>query len=130
LKTNKIMLNNQSGFTLIELMIVIGLLVIFTTLTIPYGLNFYNARMLEEETASIATVIERARAHATSGKEDSDWGVRFLYAQNQFTIFKGSSCGAGEIYQTFDLNDATELESEINCIIFERHTGIPKIYNN
>jgi prepilin-type N-terminal cleavage/methylation domain-containing protein len=122
------MFKNSPAFTLLELMIVIGILVILTTLTLPYGVNFYNARALDEETANVASILERARTHAISGKEDSDWGVQFV-STNQYTIFKGSTCG-GTVYQTFNLIQGAEIESEINCIIFERHTGTPRIYNN
>jgi Tfp pilus assembly protein FimT len=109
-------------------MIVIGILVILTTLTLPYGVNFYNTRALDEETANVASILERARAHAIAGKEDSDWGVQFV-STSQYTIFKGSTCG-GTVYQTFNLIQGAEIESEIDCIIFERHTGTPRIYNN
>ncbi len=119
--------NYRNGFTLLELMIVIGLLVAFTAMLLPYGINFYDSRILDEESITLANVLDRARSHAVSGKEDSDWGVDFFYVEEEYKIIKGSGCG-GEVYQTFKLSQGVELESDINCVIFERHTGNPKVY--
>ncbi len=115
----------EDGFTLLELMIVIGILVIFAVVTIPYGMRFYDSRFLEEQTSSVANILERARTHAISGKEDSDWGVDFSNT-SEYHIFKGSDC-PGTVYQTFKIPSGVEIESDIECIVFERHTGNPKI---
>lgn len=60
-KVNK----KKNGFTLVELLIVLALLVIFSVATIPFGLNMYRSRILQEETetnrlgvAAICTEIE------------------------------------------------------------------------
>ncbi len=119
---------SQSGFTLMELMIVIGLIVIFTVATLPYGLRFFDSRTLEEETTNIATILEKARSHSISGKDDSDWGVQFT-GESGYNIFKGSECGSGEVYRTFSMPKGGEIETEIDCIVFERHTGAANIYN-
>ncbi len=119
---------NSRGFTLLELMIVIGLIVIFVALTIPYGMRFYDSRVLQGETTSVFNVLERARVHAVSGKEDSDWGIDFS-SHGEYHLLKGSNCDTGEIFQTFPITSGVEIDTDIACIIFEKNTGKPKIYN-
>ncbi len=120
--------SNSKGFTLLELMIVIGLIVIFTALTIPYGMQFYDSRVLQGETTSVFNVLERARVHAVSGKEDSDWGIDFS-SPGEYHLLKGSNCDTGEVFQTFSITSGVEIDTDISCIIFEKNTGKPKIYN-
>jgi Tfp pilus assembly major pilin PilA len=119
------MFKNSPAFTLMELMIVVGLIVIFTVLTLPYSLRFYNSRLLEEQTSSIAKILERAKNNAISGREDSDWGVDFSNT-TEYYIFKGSDC-PGTVYQTFKIPSGVEVESDIECVVFERNTGTPQI---
>ena len=119
---------SQKGFTLVELMVVIGLLVIFTAVTLPYGISFLDSRTLEEETINISTILEKARSHAISGRDDSDWGVQFV-GSDQYNIFRGSSCGGGDVYRSFSVSDSSVIETNIDCVIFERHSGAPRIYN-
>lgn len=116
----------KKGFTLLELLIVIGLIVIFSVMMLPYGVDFYHSRVLDEETRSVSNVLQRAQSHAISGRDDADWGVEFFNDQGRYEIFRGSECGVGDVYQTFQLPEGMEMEG-VECIIFERHTGNPQI---
>ena len=123
-------INKQRGFTLIELMIVIGLIAIFTMMTLPYGMNFYRSRVVEEESRAISNVLARAQSHAVSGKEDSDWGIKFFHEENRYTLFKGNRYVSRDIVydQTFNMPTGASTEGIIE-IVFERHTGDPKVFN-
>ncbi len=110
-------------------MIVIALLAIFTILTLPYSMNFFKARVLDEEIRAVSLILKRAQAYAISGKDDSDWGVNIFQEEGRYEIFKGNICGAGEVYQSFNVSPGIEIES-IDCVIFERNTGNPQIVIN
>jgi prepilin-type N-terminal cleavage/methylation domain-containing protein len=117
---------HEKGFTFLELLIVVGLLAVFTILTIPYGVDFFRSRLLDEEIKAVSEILKRAQAHAISGKDDSDWGVKFFQDEGKYEIFRGSGCEEREIYQTINLSKGIEMEG-IDCIIFERNTGEPQI---
>lgn len=119
---------NSKGFTLLELLIVIGLLVIFTVMTVPYTFDFFSVRVLEEDTSRVANVLQRAQSNAKSGRDDSDWGVRFFQDEGRYEIFRGDDCEEGTTYQTFRLSAEVDIEG-VDCIIFERHSGDPQIIN-
>lgn len=117
------------SFTLIEILIVVSLFVILAVMFVPLGIDFYHSRILEEETIALSSILERARSFALAGKENSDWGVKLDKENAQYIIFKGSNCDTGESYQTFNLPSNVEIDEEsIDCVIFERHTGNPQIF--
>lgn len=111
-------------------MIVIGLLVLLTMLTIPYGMNFYRSRTVEEQSRTISHMLERARSHAVSGKEDSDWGVYFATEENCYTFFAGKRYEERD--EVYDLETCipggASLDTDIVEVVFERHTGDPNIF--
>ena len=121
--------NNGFGFTMIELMIVTGLMVFFGIITIPYGLNFYQSRIIEEESRIMFNILERAKSHAVSGKEDSNWGIRFYHDENKYVFFKGSSYeNRALVYdRSFFLPSGMETEGFLE-IVFEKHTGNPMVF--
>ncbi len=124
------MKRGRKGFTLLELMIVIGLMVIFAVLTIPYGIDFYQSRLLEEETRTISNVLARAQSHAVSGREDSDWGVRFFHEEGRYIFFKGSrfSMRDGLFDQEFTMSSGSSTEGAAE-VVFEIHTGDVKVFS-
>ena len=65
------------GVTLLELLLVIGILTILAAAGI--GL-YYNVRLtvgLEEEERAIVSTLRLARSHAVLGERANEWGVRF-----------------------------------------------------
>ncbi len=118
----------NKGFTLAELLITIALMAIFTVITVPYGIKFYRSRTIEEESRALVNVLERAKSHAVSGKEDSSWGIRFIHDENKYIFFKGDSYEDKnqEYNQNFILSPGIKTSGFIE-IVFERHTGNPMI---
>ncbi len=121
---------NCKGFTLLELMIVIGLMVIFAVLTLPYGMNFYRSRAVEEESRTISNVLARAQSHAITGKEDSNWGVRFFHDNSEYVFFKGERYDERDVVydQIFRASSGILTEGVVE-IVFEKNTGDPKIFS-
>ena len=123
-KVNK----KKNGFTLMELLIVLALLVIFSVATIPFGLNMYRSRILQEETETISSVLRRAQSNSILGKEDSSWGVVFFPEEETYTLFKGENFTEGDqSNQSFKISPGVSVE-EVRKVVFEKHTGDPRVY--
>lgn len=81
--------NLQSGFTLIEMLIVIGIFLIIFSVGFPIGLDFYLDYQFESEFNLLNSSLQYARNLAMVNHNESDHG---LYLDNQnFVIFQGSS---------------------------------------
>jgi len=71
------MQNSSSGFTLIELMIVLGITAAFTLVGILNLTGFNDEKALESEAKSAQALLVSAQVKARSQDENSRWGVYF-----------------------------------------------------
>lgn len=117
------------GFTLIELMLVIVILLIITGVAAP----FYSRFLLQNDTALIADQISgqlrKAQIYSISGKFNNSWG---LYKDgNTLVLFAGPNFlnRNPRFDETFSLNPNINITG-LNEIIFTRPEGIPSTVLN
>jgi len=114
----------NKGFTLVELLIVITVIIIIAALTVPVGVNFYRSQVLDETTSSILTTLRRAQAQSLFQKNDGSFGVRFL--SGSYVLFQGSSYTARiqSEDEIFTLSGGITT-SGIDEIVFAKLAGSP-----
>ena len=78
-----------TGFTLIEIVIVIALVVLIFGFAVGVGSDFYQSQSLIAERDTLLAVLRRARTNATNNVGQSDHGV--LIAPDGYVIFEGGS---------------------------------------
>jgi type II secretory pathway pseudopilin PulG len=81
----------KKGFTMIEILLVVGIAVSIFFLSAPFALNFYRTQLVEETRDNINTALQRARHNAILQKNDSSFGVKFNMTLGSYTIFQGIS---------------------------------------
>lgn len=81
--------NRSAGFTLPELLVVTALGIVLTGLTLPTGLRFYRAQLLEDTTMALQDALLRARVRAAAGRNGMAHGVRL--APGEVILFQGPS---------------------------------------
>jgi len=79
--------NVKRGFTLVEVMIVIGVLGIITGLAIPFYQSFQISSALDNAGQEITQALRTAQSRAMSSQGLSSHGVHFDI--NRFVVFKG-----------------------------------------
>ncbi|MDP2930802.1 MAG: hypothetical protein Q8N56_04370 [bacterium] len=84
--------NSEKGFTLLELSVVVGIIILLTVLVTP-SLNYFRANSaLNDASEEIISVLSLAKNKAVSSEGPSRWGVYFDFASPQkYILFKGSS---------------------------------------
>src|SRR5665213_37757 len=83
-----------SGFTLIETLVAIAIVVLIGTISIA---TFYSAKKAKElgPTADgVVEVLERAKADAIAGKDDQSFGVYF--ASSSYSYFEGPTYNSSD----------------------------------
>lgn len=96
-----------SGFTLVEIALVVGILVLLGAASFVYFTRSRNVRLLLTTGQEIISVLRAAQAQSLAGQDNSPWGVHF--EQNRFVLFRGASYPASTSTQVFILPDVLEI---------------------
>jgi len=114
----------MKAFTYIELVIVLAVLVIIASVTMPTTFRFFKMQQLENTTENIVASLRQAKTLATTQKNDSSFGVAF--SSETITLFQGT---------TFNLRDdeydmvwsvpSSIIISGVSEVVFLKGTGTP-----
>ena len=130
------MIINQSGFTLVELLITISILVIISAITIPSFGNFSDNSVLQQQALNVTNDIELVKNKALSGAyannvgDSANWGIIFCPGgslnNTQYTLnaFNNTTSAWESVTKTLT-NDVTFNCSAQTNWVFERLTGLP-----
>jgi len=119
----------MKGLTLSEILIVVAIIAILISFTLPLGLDFYRSQQLETQSQGVIQALRRAQLKAMSVEDDSRFGV--YLTNDNYTLFKGSS------YLTRDVNfdEVFDLPMIINVsglteVVFFKLEGKPNQTGN
>lgn len=113
----------MKGFTMLELLLSIAIIVILTGITIPFY-SEYNKGSLQAESGIIVSAIRTARISAISEKNNSGWSVHF--SQSKIIVFKGSSFELRDTLFDKEISISNSfIFSGINDVYFSPFDGIP-----
>jgi prepilin-type N-terminal cleavage/methylation domain-containing protein len=115
---------NTQGFTLIELILSVGIIALLAGLSLPVYASFQNRNDLDITTQSLASALRRAQVYARSGHGDSQWGVRVQ--SGAVTLFKGSTfAGRDATYDEVSSVSPTTSVSGLSEVLFAKLSGAP-----
>jgi prepilin-type N-terminal cleavage/methylation domain-containing protein len=125
-------INNQNAFTLIEILMVIGLFALMSSLVFSVygGLRVFSG--INETVPEAVQTLRAARDYARAGKGGDSYGVHFESdgtADKSFTLYKGRSYAEREIVfdQVFYPSGSLEISATFsnNDINFKKISGAP-----
>lgn len=121
----------SSGITLVELLVIVGILGILTALSLPVFLFFQKESDLNNSTEEIINTLRLAQNKTLASEEASQWGVYFNTStpSHQYTLFRGSSYETratssdkiSELAKTVEISEI-KLEGKKE-VVFEKITG-------
>jgi prepilin-type N-terminal cleavage/methylation domain-containing protein len=111
----------QSGFSLLELVIVISILMVLAGMTIPHFTEMISAQRLQSSARTYAAFLQQARARST---QDAQW----------YEVLIDATSGATPIAY-LDINgngsrDASEPVAELPAPVVISDTGVPAGFDN
>lgn len=114
-----------TGFTTLEILIAVSILIILSALAIGSLSTFRDARELDRAVDEIFTLVREARSRTLSSEDDSQFGVHFETSNS--VLFKGTTFTMGApSNKTLILSNRVEIYA-INIpgsdVVFERLTG-------
>lgn len=113
----------SNGLTLLEILIVVGIIAVLTSLSLPLGLDFYRSQQLEAQSQEIVQTLRRAQLKAMSVEDDSSFGVYFT--DDNYTLFKGGSYTTRETQhdEVFNLPLILTLNG-LSEVVFSKLEGV------
>jgi len=84
----------KQGFTLVELLITLGLIAILGTFTFISFSGYRQRQLLDETARAIVVALRDAQQRAINQQDGSDWGVHFensVSGRDFYAVFKGST---------------------------------------
>lgn len=105
-------------------MIIIGILALLITISLPLTINFYKTRALDVHEQGIVQTLRRAQLKAMSVEADSSFGA--YITSGQYVLFKGSSYATRDpaYDEVFDLPDNLQV-SGLSEVVFSKLRGTP-----
>lgn len=121
----------QRAFTLVEILVVVGIIVLFLGLSIPALRSFQQVSHLENTGKEVVAALRLAQSRTLASEGALRYGVHFdtTTAPHQYTLFQGESFAARDPVkdEVWVLNKAVEISAislgEGNEVVLSRLTG-------
>ncbi len=113
----------MKGFSLLEILIVITILIAISGLAVPIYRNFYGVQQLDGAVDELTANLYLIQGRALNGFSDSSWGIH--WAGTEYTIFQGSDYDTRSDFsfdQTVPIPDSLSLTATAD-VIFNQLTG-------
>jgi prepilin-type N-terminal cleavage/methylation domain-containing protein len=83
---------HRKGFTLVEILITIGLLVMIASLGLFISFDFYKGYSFRSERSTIVSVLQKARSQSMDNINEKRHGVHFQGNPLKYVIFECEGC--------------------------------------
>lgn len=124
----KTMQDSTTGFSLIEIIIVVSILIVLTVLGFNAASNFGKADAVKNSARTLATILDEARARTLASENRSQYGVHIVVGESKVTFFEGTAYSSSDpdnrIF-SFDPRVAisTTTRGSVTDVIFTRLSG-------
>lgn len=99
--------NMKHGFSLMEILLAIGILTIITAVSLPTFFGYQASIEADEEIGKIRSTLRDAQGRAIAVQENSKWGVRFTHpasGSELYQLFSGPTYAGGTVWETIYLS--------------------------
>src|SRR3989344_5084489 len=120
-------MRTSRGFSLVETLVVIGIIAILAALTLQTYVSVNVSKALDTDALRVIAEIGQARSLTVGSKNDTEWGVHI--ASSSVTLFEGDTYDPGASSNIVSpLNSVVQVSSislkgGATDIVFERLTG-------
>jgi len=108
------------GFTLMEMLIVVSVLLILVGASSPLYTNFQVSSQLNENVSQIIQTLRTAREKSAARTDNSSYGVKFKISDNQYVLYQGSAYDS----RTSSYDRETALPNALSLSLSLKASGV------
>lgn len=122
---------DKKSFTLIEVIVVIGILAVVTGFAFVGLSAFKNRHNFDLDSENIVNALQNAQSKSVQQEGGNAWGVQFINSRSTdtYSIFRGTSYSTSSIVTSEQLSSASVYSDPINnassSVVFSERTGKP-----
>lgn len=108
----KILNSSRWGFTLLEIVIVLGILTILSVTGVGFWQSFRVQSDMDAAARNATDMLRRAQNNSITGENFAAWGVHFESSSNSFMqLFSGTDWAGGTRYDYFPLSSGVQFSN-------------------
>ncbi len=120
------MSKTQHGLTLIEILVVVGILGLILAMTTGVNVDLFRGDLFRSEQSTVISLLEKARSRSMSNMYDTTHGV--CYSSGNYILFRGSTCSPSastseKFPANVEISTASNFASAFPTIVFNRLAG-------
>jgi len=113
----------KAGFTLIEIVVMLGLFAIIATFGLAIGTDTYRRTIFDSERTAIVSLLQKARNQSMNNINEKEHGV-FIDADNGYILFEGNSYVPGNPQnQEVPKSKVTQITTGDAEVVFKQLSG-------
>jgi len=114
----------MKGFSLLEIIIVIGIFLLITTIPTTFYFNWKSSAELNNSFNSLVHQLRRAQVLAQANNGDISWGVKMQ--TSKITVFQGTNYAGRVLAKDEDIIIPSTISFPlITEIVFNKYSGTP-----
>ena len=109
MKSHRTYRAKNGGFTLIEILVAIGIFMVIAVMTVTMGMNSIGRSVVEEDRDLLVILLNDARANALANVNESRHGVHITSDGSQYTVFEGDDFATSDVSTHRDVERAESV---------------------
>jgi prepilin-type N-terminal cleavage/methylation domain-containing protein len=109
------------GFTLIEILVVLGILSVIAMFGYLVTMDFYKSYAFNAERDTIVAILQKARSQSLANINESVHGVHFDPAQ--YVVFQGSVYNSGDAFNQVIPSSFSVTHNGVADVVFAQLSG-------
>lgn len=117
-------ISKRDGFTLVEILVVMGMLAMIFVIGSLVNINFYTRELTSSEETTLIGILQKARSRSMNNLHQSSHGIHFDESEENYVLFRGTEyIPDADTNETVPRNPNIDIDPSSGDVVFEQLSG-------